>query len=232
MKNMIDEIVFFGCSHSVINWKSYCKLPVSHTNHAESGSSNELILKKVKTYLNDNWDNLENKLLVIQFTYLHRKHVFFDLTQKEYKLNGISAINTNYGFSKENNQIVSQYYTDWLKYFYNSNYEFSNLLTELRLLKKILDLKGVKCIWYMWDDIQPEEIIDKEKDTNRLDIIHNIFDEIGFFKFDGEYTASEYTRKHKLRNCDILDTTDTHISEDNKSRFVEILKNKIDEFFL
>lgn len=224
---MIDELVIFGCSHSVLDWQKYLNSEIKHVCYAEGGSSNELILKKLKNYLNNNWDVLENKIIIVQFTYLHRKHLFFDLTKKEYKLNGGNAIKNNYGLSEEHSEIVTNYYNDWLKYFYNGSYEFSNLLNELRLLKKIFDLKKVKYIWYLWDDVEFNEILFNKKNTNKIEIINDIFKELSFTKFDNEYMVSEFIKKNKWRNCDISNDPDSHIAEIYKNEFVEILKTKI-----
>ncbi len=224
---MIDECVFFGCSHSVIDWEKYWETPMKLSCFAESGSSNELILKKLKTYLNDNWEIIENKILVIQFTYFHRKHIFFDLTQKEYKLNGGNAIIFNSEFTTEQRDILKNHYTDWLKYFYNGQYEFTQLANELKFLKKVFELKNIKFIWYLWDDIHYEEIVFNEKDTNKVDFIKHICNELNFIKFDEEITANKYAEKNKLRNCDVSNTSDKHISELNKQKFIEIIKNEI-----
>ena len=224
---MIDELVIFGCSHSVLDWQKYLNLEIKCVCYAEGGSSNELILKKLKKYLNDNWDILQNKILIIQFTYLHRKHVFFDLTGKDYKLHGSNSIKNNYGFSEEHNKIVGDYYDSWLKYFYNGGYEFLNLLNELRLLKKIFELKKVKYIWYLWDDVELNEILFNEKNTNKIKVVNEIFDELSFTNFDNEYIVSEFIKKNKWRNSDISNTSDSHIAEIYKKEFVEIIKTKI-----
>lgn len=224
---MIDELVIFGCSHSVLDWQKYLNSEIKCVCYAEGGSSNELILKKLKKYLNDNWDILQNKILIIQFTYLHRRHVFFDLTDKDYKLHGGNSIKNNYQFSEEHNKIVGDYYDSWLKYFYNGRYEFLNLLNELRLLKKIFELKKVKYIWYLWDDVELNEILFNEKNTNKIKIVNEIFEELSFTNFDNEYIVSEFIKKNKWRNSDISNTSDSHIAEIYKKEFVEIIKTKI-----
>ena len=72
---MNKEIIFFGCSHSCYNWNEIINIPeYSHINLAESGSSNELILNKIKNWLIENKENYENKILVIQFSYLIRNY--------------------------------------------------------------------------------------------------------------------------------------------------------------
>ncbi len=223
---MINEFVFFGCSHSIMDWEKYWKTPIKISCFAESGSSNELILKKLKTYLNDNWENIENKILVIQFTYFHRKHIFFDLTQKEHKLNGGNAIIFNPEFTTEQRKILNNYYTDWLKYFYNGQYEFTQLVNELQFLKKVFELKKIKFVWYLWDDILYDEILFDKKDSNKINFIKDICNELNFIKFDEELTANKYVEKNKLRNCDISNTSDRHISELHKQKFIEIIKNK------
>ena len=225
---MVDEYVFFGCSHSVMNWEKYWKTPIKISCLAEGGSSNKLILTKLKKYLNDNWETIENKILIIQFTYFHRKHIFFDLTSKEYKLNGFNAIKYNYNFTKENEEIVSKHYNDWLKYFYNGQYEFDNLVNELRILKKMFELKGIKFVWYLWDDVEYDEIVSNKKDSNKIEFLKEICEELNFIKFDEELTASKYVEKDKLRNCDRPESGDKHISEENKEKFSQFIKIKIE----
>ena len=71
------------------------------------------------------------------------------------------------------------------------------------------------------------EILFNEKNTNKIKIVNEIFEELSFTNFDNEYIVSEFIKKNKWRNSDISNTSDSHIAEIYKKEFVEIIKTKI-----
>lgn len=228
---MNKEIIFFGCSHSYYNWNEIINIPeYSHINLAESGSSNELILNKIKNWLIENKENYENKILVIQFSYLNRKSIFFDINETEYKLNGINAIFSNYTeLSDENKKIISKYYEDWISYFFNLNYEFKKLLVEIEILKKLFDLIGIKYVWYLFDGVNLNELggIDKKLQNTKLDF--NL-EKFNFIKFENTFFCSEYAEMSKIRNCDIIpESFDTHLHHIGRKIVGNIIKETINK---
>jgi hypothetical protein len=228
---MNKEIVFFGCSHSYYNWNEIINIPeYSHINLAESGSSNELILNKIKNWLIENKENYENKILVIQFSYLNRKNIFFDINETEYKLHGINAIFSNYTeLSDENKKIISKYYEDWINYFFNLNYEFKKLLVEIEILKKLFDLIGIKYVWYLFDGVNLNELggIDKKLENTKLDF--NL-EKFNFIKFENTFFCSEYAEMSKIRNCDIIpESFDTHLHHIGRKMIGNIIKETINK---
>ena len=224
---MINELVFFGCSHSVWDWDKLINIPnVKFTNHAEGGSSNELILKKIKKWIIENQNNYDNKVLVIQFSYLNRQHIFYEPTESEFKVHGFNQIQYHNEIDDFAKDKISKYYNLWLKWFFNPKYEFDKLLLEIQLLKKIFDDNGIKYVWYLFDNIAQEEI-NQNISYNTIEM-YNVFDELGFIKFDDTYFCCDWAEKNKLRNCDAIDGGDKHLDHMfGRPELAKILKNNI-----
>lgn len=217
------ELIFFGCSHSNLNWKKYLNLDdFNIINYSESGASNELILSKVKSWIIENYENCENKILIIQLSYLNRKRVYFEPNNTFLNLHGIGSIGE---------KIVKEYYCNWIKYFFNYEKEFEKLILELKILKKLLFSKNIKHILFFWEGIDGSEI--KMEYNDRIINIDSIIEkklvsDLDLLTFDDETIfANKWAEKNKLRLCDIRDIDDVHLSDEGNYKLAKIIKNKI-----
>lgn len=173
-------------------------------NFAVSGVSNSLIFKN----LYEKTQNVENGgdlLVTVQTTLLSRIMVY-DIKQEKFLT--ISNFEGILDYAKK-------YYEMYLRYFYNNEIEYRNLLQNIEVYTKYLQSKNIDVVWLMY------ETADTLKSSKTI------------LTFDGT-DLSQFIANQKLRLLDLpnFPVNNPHFSVDGHkviaNRIIEHLKGKYD----
>lgn len=226
--------------HPHINWTNLLKKDYKYdlTQLAIPGQSNESITKKVYDFITKY--NPKDSLIICQLTYTHRIGWWHSIANQwsDYQPNYINVIpeideisdkiifahelnirdeNPRSMFpkgnvsNKEYEQLKNMYLT-WLKYVYDENESFKQLLFRIDTLEAYVKQSGNKIMFIYWPDITDDYQLNELKLRN-------------FYNIDGEYSILKWSTKNKL-----LDDT-SHLSYDGNILFAslindELIKNK------
>jgi len=225
------EFYLFGCSHTANMQFQYQDIlnKINCKPHCISGNSNDKIIRDLKNEiirLTDGFTKKINKVYFnIQFTYFNRNNIFSDLENKYIPFHSPNVYNQPFGTNDENNnKIYNQFYTDWLTYFFNEENRLRELLVECKILKNLMDSFGIKYSWYLWSGIHLEETTNSKKELVQKNyIFEKDFDELAFQKFDNYWYYEDYAIHHKMRNCDIIDTKDEHLTVPSNKMLLQLI---------
>ena len=208
MENL--KIHYFGCSftaveksnsgHEFINYRHIIDRELNNNsiNLSKTGKSNQHIFDDVynesKNIVDVKSENLKNQLFIIQTTFNDRLGLQCDITDSF-----VSLCKRDGGVDYVDNILIN-FYNDWLKYFYSRVNSLKEYKKQIELIAAYLQNNGIK---YIFIGI----------DTN-LNFINDVkfFNDNNFIKFDNTYSLYEYITILKLRIADIQ-------TEDTKQKF-------------
>jgi len=225
------KFYLFGCSHTA---NVHCDTFPFFDNAQVmcwGGNSNDKILRTLKDTILEVTDNLTKKVdniyFNIQFTYFNRFEVYSDI-DSEYLTFHSPSLQFQHFTTKFN--VSGQYdnfYSNWLTYFFNEETRLKELVTECKLLKAIMDSFGIKYNWYLWAGIHLEETTSGKKELVQKNfVLEKDFELLGFQKFDDYWYYEDYAIHHKMRNCDIVDSTDEHVESSRNMIVAEMIRDR------
>jgi len=216
----ITNICFFGCSFTAVEcsdtgyeFKNYRKLieeklSCNSINYSRPGKSNEEIINDVYC-ISKEYENLQNTLFVIQTTFTNRLGLYYDL------MNRFDSICKTENTESEKEKIFINFYNDWLKYFYNKEFQ-------LLEFEKSIDLL---CAWLSKMNI-PFLIIGIDES---LDSIKNsdFFERNNFLKFENYKSFYNYAVLNGLRIYDLVKSENINDDYHFNQKGHDILAEKI-----
>lgn len=221
METITNKIVISGCSYSEHNaYSEFIPKVFRVDNIARPGQSNYSIINKVYDYVTQN--NTNNCLFICQLTYLHRLgfyHSFVNswVDYQPLSVNLIPTISNNsikfdFDFTNvfynsnilEKNLYVKEelikMYETYLKYVFDEESEFLNLMRQVDFLKSFIDKTHNKIMFIFWPDIKNKSWLENLKKRN-------------FFNIEGNYSMLNWS----VSTNNIGD--DSHLSESGSSVF-------------
>jgi hypothetical protein len=223
-----NKIVVSGCSYSAGAWPFALK-----ENHllnvdsmAISGQSNQSITRKIYDYITNN--NCKNTLFICQLTWLHRIGCYHDIINEwlDYQPNFINFIpkynevvdklemkyhednvrvNKSIKINKDEYNELENMYKTYLKFVYNEDESFINLLYKIDLLESFVEKTQNEILFIYWPLINNELHIKQFQNRN-------------FFNINGEYSMLNWSTKNKK-----LNNIDSHLSNYGHTHFAGIL---------
>lgn len=165
-----------------------------YINLSESRSANDLIFEKIYKYFKENQTN-KKILFVGQLSLFTRIYTYYEKINGYVKINNLDFNNPPFNGNDMYKELY-QYYDLYLKYIYNENVVYENLLQNLEIYNAWLNNKSIDTIWLSYDG-NPKQFKEGKN----------------FIKFDGDNLGA-YVSNNKLRLCDIveLNTDDMHMS--------------------
>jgi hypothetical protein len=223
-----NKIVVSGCSYSAGGWPLSLKEKYSLNvdSLAISGQSNDSITRKIYDYIVDN--NCKNTLFICQLTWLHRIGFYHDIVNEwlDYQPNFINLIpkyiesvdrlemkyyddsvkvNKAININKDEYNELENMYKTYLKFIYNEDESFINLLYKIDLLESFVEKTQNEILFIYWP------LINKESQVNQ-------FQNRNFLNIDGEYSILNWSTKNKKIN-----NNDSHLSKYGHLHFAGIL---------
>lgn len=202
---MMNKIIVSGCSYSISpkydNFPSLLSNKYRCENIAISGQSNYSILKKIYDYTEKT--KVKDSLFICQLTYTHRLGFYHSLTNlwidyQPNNLNGIRTINFDFenvpklpselNINSSIRKKLEKMYKTYLRYVYDEDAEFFNLMRNVDLLKSYIEKSDNKIFFVYWpkvNQIQKQELEKRD-----------------FFNVSGEYSMLNWSYDNKLTGDD------------------------------
>jgi hypothetical protein len=225
---MNNKIIVSGCSYSNVNeYSQFLEKKEYVINISANGQSNDIIIKKIYDYINEK--KCKDCLFICQLTYLHRigfYHSVFKrwLSYQPMSINDIPFIDdkTNkvkpfYTFintmmnDKSLNKFTPFYselnkmYQTYLKYVFDEDIEFFNLMYQIDLLKSFVKETENEVIFLYWPEIENENHLKELQKRN-------------FFHIKKNYSMLNWTIHNKVHGVD------SHLSKDGAKIFSNFIK--------
>tara|TARA_B110000858_G_C17795571_1_gene472238 strand:+ start:1440 stop:2096 length:657 start_codon:yes stop_codon:yes gene_type:complete len=194
---MQNKIIVSGCSYSTYpkndNFPNLLAEKYNCENIAISGHSNYSITKKIYDYIEKT--KVKDSLFICQLTYTHRLGFHHNINNL-----WIDYLPEKYGYKMPNNLNIESdirkkletMYKTYLKYVYDEDVEFFNLMRNVDLLKSYVESSNNKILFINWPKVNQ---IQKQELKKR-----------NFFNINEEYSMFNWSCDNKLT------APDTHLN--------------------
>jgi len=221
------RLVLFGCSHTATSFhKSFDESKYEIVNKSFNGNSNQKIFHDVYTYLNSD-EYQKDDILVIQYTYTNRLWWPNKLNGSEFSFHSFDTEQSPiYYLNKFASEELINFYTTFIKYFWNYDTSFITHKMNIDLLKNYLENNAINFIHWMYTDggntVEWNQGFNKFWKTSDS---NDIFSKLDLFNIDGEYRIQDWATK-----LNFVDGTD-HIHENGNKLLAEEISKIIDKKF-
>lgn len=206
---MKQKLVLFGCSHTHTHlWKSFDSTKYEILDKSFLGNSNQKIFHDVYEYINSE-EYLSTDILIIQYTYTNRIWWPNKLDANEFSFHSFDTENSPiyYGNKFASKELLN-FYSTFIKYFWNYDTAFQTHKMNIDLLKSYLEQKKVKYIHWMYSDGgNTEEWNHGFNKFWKKESSNDVFSKLELFNINGEYRIKDWAIKNNF-----VDDTD-HINE-------------------